>query len=187
MKRKSWIGVCGVLVVLGVAAVAQAAGAGDAKKIKRGKSLVALGGCNDCHTPLKMGPNGPEPDQARLLSGHPAELQMPPPPDPSGPWVISASGTLTAWSGPWGVSYSQNLTPDQETGLGKWTERQFIEAIRTGRHMGRGRPILPPMPTQSIAGAMSDADLGAVFAYLRSVPAVRNAVPEPTPPATAAQ
>src|SRR5690348_17248698 len=115
-------------------------------KVQRGQYLVTIGGCNDCHTPFKLGPNGPEPDMARMLSGHPEQIKLPPPPVlPEGPWVMTTSATNTAWSGPWGVSFTANLTPDPETGLGRWSERDFIATIRTGRHMGRGREILPPM------------------------------------------
>ncbi len=80
-------------------------------------------GCGDCHTPWKMGANGPEPDMTRMLSGHPESMVLPPAPAPSGPWMASLAATMTAWSGPWGVSYTANLTPDPETGLGKWTEQ----------------------------------------------------------------
>jgi hypothetical protein len=59
--------------------------------------------------------------------------------------------TLTAWSGPWGQSFAANLTPDKNTGLGVWTEDMFIKAIRTGKHMGTSRDILPPMPWQAFA------------------------------------
>jgi hypothetical protein len=148
------------------------------ERIARGEYLVTIGGCNDCHTPWKMGPNGPENDRTRLLSGHPQDLTMPPPPKLAEPWGASASATFTAWAGPWGVSFAPNLTPDKETGLGGWTERNFIEAMRTGRHMGRGRPILPPMPWQGI-GKMTDDDLKAMFAYLRSIPPIANRAPEP--------
>ena len=147
-----------------------------ASAVERGKYLVTVAGCNDCHTPLKMGANGPEPDLTRLLSGHPAELAMPPAPAAQGPWLWSGAATNTAFAGPWGVSYSANLTPDKETGIGIWKEEQFIKAMRTGKHWGEGRPILPPMPWQGIA-AMSDDDLKAVFAYLQSVPPIRNSVP----------
>ena len=61
--------------------------------------------------------------------------------------------TNTAFAGPWGVSFTANLTPDKETGLGKWTEEMFIATMRTGRHQGKGRPILPPMPVQMIGNA----------------------------------
>ena len=149
---------------------------------ERGKYLVTLGGCNDCHTPLKMGAKGPEPDFSRLLSGHPAGMQLPPPPAlPPGPWMVVASATLTAWSGPWGISYSANLTPDQETGLGAWDENMFIQAMRTGKHLGGGRDILPPMPWQGL-GTLNDDDLKAMFAYLKSIPAIKNAIPDPVPP-----
>ena len=73
-------------------------------------------------------------------------------------------------AGPWGVSFTANLTPDKETGLGNWTEEMFITTMRTGRHQGKGRPILPPMPYQFIA-TLNDEDLKAVFAYLQSIPA----------------
>jgi len=109
---------------------------------------------------------------------------MPPAPRlPPGAWAYAAAGTMTAWSGPWGVSFTANITPEPETGLGRWTEQNFVEAMRSGRHMGRGRPILPPMPYYALA-KMTDGDLKAVFAYLRTVPPVRNRVPEPLPPAS---
>jgi mono/diheme cytochrome c family protein len=150
--------------------------------VERGRYIVTTFGCNDCHTPWKLGPNGPEPDMTRMLSGHPQDLAMPPAPAlPEGPWQIVASGTNTAWSGPWGVSFTANLTPDRETGLGTWTEQQFIDALRTGRHQGRGREILPPMPAMWI-GKKTDEDLRAIFAYLQSIPALTNRVPAPIAP-----
>ena len=160
----------------------QTASATQPTAVERGKYLVTIGGCNDCHTTKKMTPNGPMPDATKLLAGHPAEMEVPPAPvlGPSSPWGIVATPTLTAWSGPWGVSFAANLTPDQ-TGLGDWTEEMFMKAIRTGKHMGASRPILPPMPWQEFA-AMTDDDLKAVFAYLRSIPPVVNRVPSPIPP-----
>jgi mono/diheme cytochrome c family protein len=157
---------------------------GAADKVARGKYLVTIAGCNDCHTPFKPKPGGgAEPDMSRMLSGHPEALAMPPAPDlPDGPWKVVSAGTNTAWSGPWGVSFTANLTPDPETGLGKWTFRNFKDTIRTGRHMGRGRPILPPMPIPMYKH-MTDDDLEAVFAYLQTIPAVKNRVPEPLAPA----
>jgi mono/diheme cytochrome c family protein len=156
---------------------------GDAK---RGEYLVKSVGCGDCHTPMKMGASGPEPDAARLLSGHPSGMPLPPPPAASGPWIASVAATMTAWAGPWGVSYTANLTPDPETGLGRWTEQQFVETLRTGRHLGRGREILPPMPWPALRN-MTDQDLKAVYAYLRTIPAIRNKVPDPAPPASVPQ
>ena len=159
------------------AAGAPGAGAAGAAAV-RGEYLVKASGCTDCHTPTKMGPNGPEPDESRWLSGHPADMTLPPPPAPSGPWITSIAASMTAWSGPWGISYTANLTPDPETGLGTWTERQFIDTIRTGRHQGRGRPILPPMPWP-VYRNFNDADLKAIYAYLRTIPPMKNKVPDP--------
>lgn len=153
----------------------------DAEKVARGKYIVTVAGCNDCHTPWTLGPNGPEPDMTRMLSGHPESLVMPPAPSPVSPWQMTAAATNTAWSGPWGVSFTANLTPDAETGLGKWTLRNFVDTIRSGRHLGRGRAILPPMPIP-MHKHFTDADLEAIFTYLQSIPAVKNRVPEPLAP-----
>lgn len=176
-----------LLAALGIVAAASAQAADNpamsAEKAARGKYLTATSGCMDCHTPLKMGRNGPEPDLSRMLSGHPEALPMPAAPVlADGPWLVVSSATNTAFSGPWGVSFTANLTPDPETGLGKWTARDFIATIRTGRHMGRGRAVLPPMPVP-VYNNFTDSDLEAIFAYLRSLPPVRNRVPEPRPPA----
>jgi mono/diheme cytochrome c family protein len=150
-----------------------------ADQVARGKYLVTIAGCNDCHTPFKMGPAGPEPDMARMLSGHPQQVVISAPAKaPGDPWVMAASATNTAFSGPWGVSFTANLTPDAETGLGKWTVRNFKDTIRSGRHLGRGRAILPPMPI-SMYRNFSDQDLEAVFSYLQTIPSVKNQVPEP--------
>ncbi len=139
----------------------------------------------DCHTPLKLGPKGPEPDLARNFSGHPAEMVLSPAPAlPPGPRIATIAATMTAWSGPWGTSFTSNLTPDRETGLGQWTADEFVATLKTGRHMGRGREILPPMPIQATRN-LSDEDLRAMFAYLQSLPPVKNRVPDPLPPADA--
>jgi len=170
---------------LTLARPAEAAGAATNAQVERGRYLVNTTGCHDCHTPFKMGANGPEPDLSRMLSGHPAALQMPPAPVlPQGPWLAVVAATNTAWSGPWGVSFTANLTPDAETGLGKWTAKDFKETMRTGRHLGRGRAILPPMPIPAYS-QMNDRDLEAIFTYLRTVPAVNNKVPEPWAPVAA--
>ena len=159
-----------------------AASPADAARIARGEYLVTIGGCNDCHTPWKMGARGPEPDMTRMLSGHPSTLQMPPAPAiPPGPWMATAAATMTAWAGPWGTSFTANLTPDRETGLGDWTLEQFVQTLKTGRHQGKGRPILPPMPYFNYAKA-TDEDLAAIFAYLQSIPVVHNRVPQPIDP-----
>ncbi|MDP3069684.1 MAG: c-type cytochrome [Opitutaceae bacterium] len=183
------------VIIVGVAALLAAPlfHAAEAKKsprnetqIKRGEHLVKAGLCADCHTPKKLGPNGPEEDHSLMLSGHPAGSALPPPPKlASGPWQIITDGGLTAWSGPWGVTFARNLTPDKETGLGDWTEQNFVDTIRTGKKMGKGRALLPPMPVEGINNYTTD-ELKAIFAYLRSLPPIKNAVPEPIPPTPAA-
>lgn len=170
-----------------VQTVASAAGpaavvATNPAAIERGSYIVRTAGCHDCHTPWTLGENGPEPDMPRALSGHPAEMVMPPPPTlPEGPWAWMGSASNTAFAGPWGVSFAANLTPDPETGLGKWTVETFIQAIRTQRHEGKGRPILPPMPAPVYA-QLTDEDLSAVFAYLQSLAPFKNRVPTPIDP-----
>lgn len=149
--------------------------------VKRGALLVGVGGCMDCHTPFKMGPNGPEKDLTRGLSGHPEALQLPPPPKLAAEWNWAGSATMTAFVGPWGMTYAANLTPDRETGIGAWTQRDFIQAMRTGKHLGVARPILPPMPWQALS-RLPEKDLRAVYAYLMAQPAVKNKVPDYTPP-----
>ncbi len=157
----------------------------EVNPVERGKYIVSFAGCNDCHTPAKMGPNGPEPDMARMLSGHPEDAKVTKPFQPQGDYIAGVNATGTAWSGPWGISYTMNLTPDQNTGLGIWTEDMFIKAIRTGKHMGTetSRDILPPMPWP-VYKNMTDEDLKAVWAYLRTVPPVTNHIPDPVPPPT---
>ena len=168
------------LALMPGAALAQESATGD---VQRGEYIVTSTGCHDCHTPFIMGSNGPEPDMTRMLSGHPQEIVVEAPAQVPEPWGMAALPTNTAWSGPWGVSFTANLTPDPETGvLRDYTEAQFIEAMRTGRHKGQGRPILPPMPWPAF-GQMTDEDLSAIYAYLQQIPPVRNQVPEPLPPA----
>lgn len=150
--------------------------------VERGKYLVTAAVCNDCHTPFKMGPNGPEPDMDRMLSGHPESIKVTSVPKIPAGWAMVGSATNTAWAGPWGVSFSANITPDQNTGIGIWTEDMFIRALREGKHMGQSRQILPPMPWQFV-GKYSDDDLKAIFAYLKSIKPIANHVPDPLPPA----
>ena len=151
--------------------------------IERGRYLVTIGGCNDCHTPKVFSDGGMSPDESRLLSGHPQDAVLPefdPELVAPGKWVLF-NQHLTAAAGPWGVSFSANLTPDEETGIGAWTETVFVNALRNGKYMGTGRPLLPPMPWFNLAAA-TDEDLAAMFAYLQSIPPVKNHVPEPIPP-----
>ena len=151
--------------------------------IKRGAYLVATMGCNDCHSPKKMGAHGPEIIPELMLSGFPANTP-----------IVKFDNKmikegfpqfypdLTAAAGPWGVSYAANLTPD-ETGLGNWSEEQFKKALTQGKYKGldNGRMLLPPMPWQNLA-TLEDADIKAIFAYLKSIKPVKNLVPQPSTP-----
>jgi cytochrome c553 len=162
--------------------------------VERGKYLVTVTGCNDCHTPKIAGPSGsPVLDEKRLLAGHPENAPYPTwsPPDLQQRNALALTNTsLTAWAGPWGVSFAINLTPDKETGIAEWSEENFIQALRTGKHQGQpdGRDILPPMSSADLK-ALTDDDIKAMFAYLRSLPPVKNQVPLPVlpsaPPAAA--
>lgn len=179
--------------VVTLTVLALAAGWGGARSLRgapspveRGRYLVTVGGCNDCHTPWVMGPEGPAPDESRMLSGHPSDVVMSAAPPSEGGWLWSGAGTNTAFAGPWGVSFAANLTPDENTGIGIWTEEIFVSTLRSGRHWGVARPILPPMPWFNY-GQMTDEDLHAVYSYLRSIPPVRNQVPLPVPPVTSAE
>jgi mono/diheme cytochrome c family protein len=160
-----------------------AAAVSRANPVARGEFLVRQGACHDCHTPTKMGPNGPELDFSRMLSGHPEAAGIPPLvqfPEGSA-WVAAFSTSGTAVSGPWGISFTRNLTPDKETGLGAWTADEFVATIKSGRKQGRGRELLPPMPWPQYM-SLPEEDLKAIFAYLQSIPAIKNKVPDPVPP-----
>ena len=152
--------------------------------IQRGAYLVTAGGCHDCHTPKVFGPTGMMEDTTRILSGHPSGEKIPPVPlEYLGPgkWAAVGNAHLTAWAGPWGISFAKNLTPDEATGIGAWTEEIFIKAMRTGKDMGAGRDILPPMPWFNLA-KMTDDDLKSIFAYLKSLKPINNQIPDPIPP-----
>ena len=174
----------GAAVVSAVTIVGAGMSCGDrAEPVTRGKYLVDLGGCNLCHTPKLMTSFGMELDQSRLLSGHPqggtvseytAEAIN------EDGWVTKSNFHLTQWSGPWGVSFASNLTPDEITGIGAWTEEAFIEIMQTGRHLGSGRRIQLPMPWDNFA-KLTDKDLKAIFAYLKSLKPVENSVPAHIP------
>ena len=150
-----------------------------------GEHLVTIGGCNDCHTPKKMTDHGPELDSALLLSGHPAQM---PAPDVDRKDVekkgLAVTNDLTSWVGPWGVSFAGNITSDP-TGIGNWEEANFICALRDGKFKGikSARSLLPPMPWQFFK-SMSDDELKAIFAYLKSTKPINNIVPQALPPVT---
>jgi mono/diheme cytochrome c family protein len=153
--------------------------------IARGKYLVTVSGCNDCHSPKIMTQLGPVPDSTKLMSGYPSERGIPTlseaiAKDKS--WM-KMSPDATVFVGPWGITFGVNLTPDETTGIGNWTEDVFVKTIRTGKHLGQegGRPVMPPMPWYMIA-KMTDEDLSSVYHYLMSLPAIKNQVPAPIPP-----
>jgi mono/diheme cytochrome c family protein len=183
--KSNLFSVAAALLIVGVLTSCQrAASAGTVRKmaIERGEYLVRSLDCAGCHTPMKLGLHGPEPDLSRNLSGHPEGFKMGEPPAlGKGGWVWAGAGTNTAYTGPWGISYASNLTSDVETGLGMWTEEMFVKAIREGKKQGGGRPLQPPMPWPAYSN-LTDEDLKAIFAYLSSLDPIVNHVPELQPP-----
>jgi len=151
--------------------------------VKRGEYLVTIMGCNDCHSPKRMGPNGPEIIPELLLSGYPMDRPVP---KFDTTWTNKGFPILapdfTAAAGPWGVSFAGNLTPDA-TGIGTWSEEQFKRAIKQGKFKGieGSRELLPPMPWFNMTD-IKDEDVSAIFAYLKSLPPIRNIVPAPIAP-----
>lgn len=186
MHKKSFFAVIIFTAVLGLVLLQLACSSqqeSGVSQLERGKYLVTIGGCYDCHAPKVLGPEGPVPDESKGLSGHPEGTELPDiDPNIVGPdkWILF-NNQGTAAVGPWGISYSANLTPDDATGIGLWTEENFVQGMRTGKHMGNGRPILPPMPWPVI-GKATDEDLKAMFAYLKSLEPINNKVPAPVPP-----
>lgn len=158
---------------------------GFKSQIAYGEHLVWISGCHDCHTPKKMTPLGLDLDSTRLLSGHPAKA---PAPDVNRAEVERkgqvVTETLTAWVGPWGISYAANITSDK-TGIGNWQEKNFITSMRKGKYKGveSARTLLPPMPWPMYQN-MTDEELKAIFAYLKSTKPIANKVPSPEPPVT---
>ncbi len=155
-----------VLMLLSVVAFAAAVGVAaatlprsappKAQQIARGEYLVTVMGCGDCHTPGSLYGS---PDFERRLSG--SEM---------------------GWKGPWGVTYARNLTPD-ETGLAKWSEKDIVDAMRTGMKPDH-TPLQPPMPWPNLT-ALTDEDAYAIAAYLKSLPAIAHKVPDRAPPGQA--
>jgi len=190
MKYASFLSLTGCLMTLGcsespapsVNQLADVAPPSAQERIERGKYLVGIMGCGDCHSPKIMGPQGPVPDRDRILSGFRSDGQLPPvDPKATAGWALF-SMDLTAAVGPWGTTYAANITSD-ETGIGNWTEEQFARALRKGLYKGieGSRPLLPPMPWQNYVN-MTDEDLKNVFTYLKSTKPVNNVVPPPVPP-----
>lgn len=148
--------------------------------IKRGEYLVAIGGCNDCHSPKIMTSMGPVLDTTRLLSGYrggvkPNELST----DAFAKGWILFNGENTSMATPGFTSFAANITSDT-TGIGAWKYEQFKTALTKGKWKGLegSRDLLPPMPWQGYAN-MKDEDIQALFAYLKSTRPVKNVVPAP--------
>lgn len=135
----------------------------------RGAQLVALGGCDDCHTPKRADGT---PDLNRRFIGYEASAPLPTPTD-----GVSINNQLTAWRGPWGLSLSRNITPDPETGIGNWSLAQFKQTMRSGTDPA-GKTLLPPMPSAAL-GSLPDSDLEAIYNYLRTVKPIVNQVTGP--------
>ncbi len=151
--------------------------------VEHGEYLVNILGCHDCHSPKRMGENGPEIIPELMLSGYPADRPIV---DFDSELIKEGFAMfypdLTAAAGPWGISFAGNLTPD-ETGIGNWTQEQFKKALTEGRFKGldNGRMMLPPMPWINYA-EMKDEDVYAIFVYLNSIEPVENIVPAPVSP-----
>ncbi len=124
-------------------------------KVERGKYLVTIAGCNDCHTPgYFLG----KPDMARFLGGSDVGFEIP--------------GV--------GVFIGRNLTPDNETGIGKWSEDQIVTALQTGKRPD-GRVLAPIMPWHAYVHFTKD-DVHAIAAFLKTLKPVSHKVPGPFGP-----
>jgi hypothetical protein len=159
---------------------------GYESQVKWGEHLVTVMGCHDCHTPKKMTDKGPDLDMTLALSGHSDKMPVAEVDrkkfEEKG-YVVT--NDFTSWVGPWGISYAANLTSD-ETGLGNWTEDQFLYALKNKiiKGLPGSRPMLPPMAMMPFSH-MRDDELKAIFSYLKTVAPIKNLVPQPTPPALA--
>lgn len=170
-----WLGgslACAAAIVLGAGSTGLAQRAGGAPaasaQVERGRYLVGITGCHDCHSP-KI--EGMTPDMSRALSGRPATTKPPSKADGE----VHASLDLTAWTGPWGQTIASNLTPDPTTGIGKrYNEASFLATMRTGKKPN-GTAVMPPMPSE-VYQNMTDDDLKAIWAYLQTVKPINNAV-----------
>jgi mono/diheme cytochrome c family protein len=142
-----------IILAVGIAACALLSFATQAADdVARGKYLVVIAGCNDCHTPgYFLG----KPDQTRYLGGSDVGFEVP--------------GL--------GVFHGPNLTPDKETGLGTWTDAQIATALTTGKRPD-GRELAPVMPWRAFANFTKD-DVRSVIAFLRTLPSVKGKAPGP--------
>ena len=148
--------------------------------IERGKRLVELGGCSMCHTPKIKTAMGYRPDKDRFLSGYPEDKDL-----PNLPYAEVVAGEsdrsfyttdATIWVGRWGVSFAPNLTPDPETGIGAWTEDDFINVFRGNQHFPEGQEIVTPMPI-NVYSQLSFFELRSIYIYLQTIEPISNEVP----------
>lgn len=150
--------------------------------IQKGEYLVRIMGCNDCHSPKEMGPQGPVVKTDLMLSGYPSgrTLQKVNTGILKSGWVMM-NEDFTATAGMWGISFAANITSDQ-TGIGNWTEENFKRALKEGKYKGLAdsRTLLPPMPWFNFT-TISDEDVKAIFAYLQNTKPIKNVVPFPVP------
>lgn len=150
---------------------------------RRGAYLVMVGGCDDCHSPKRFGPQGPELIPELRLSGYPSgrPVQKPDTSVMSKGWALM-SADLTFAAGPWGQSFAANITSDG-TGIGNWSEEQFRRAIVQGKWKGLegSRPLMPPMPWQNLRN-LDSLDITAIYTFLKTTKPVENVVPAYRPP-----
>lgn len=190
--KKTYLIVMLMAVILVAVLAACTSGAGRASSsevvisqdslVKRGAYLVYTMLCDDCHSPKKMGPNGPEIIPELRLSGarHNTKLPALDPEQIKKGWTLF-NEDFTSIAGAWGVSFAGNLTSDA-TGIGNWTEEQFKKALTQGKYKGldNSRGLLPPMPWPQFS-ILNDADIKAIYTYLKSTSPVENVVPAPIP------
>ena len=148
--------------------------------VKRGSYLVNAMGCDDCHSPKRMGEHGPEVIPELRFSGYPANRPIAKADTNviKNGWALFGPD-LTNAVGPWGMSFAANISSD-DTGIGTWTEKQFLKAIREGKSKGLdgSRGLMPPMPW-FVYKNLNDDDLRSIFAYLKASKPVENIVPAP--------
>ena len=154
----------------------------EEKMVKRGEYLVTTIGCDDCHSPKKLGPHGPEVDMELRFSGYPSGRPLPAFDTITAKSWALMNQDLTACVGPWGISFAGNITSDA-TGIGNWTEEQFVKCIREGKWKGlnNSRPLMPPMPWQNFS-KLTDEDLRSIYRFLKTTKPVKNTVPAWIPP-----
>ncbi|GJM16667.1 MAG: hypothetical protein DHS20C13_19940 [Thermodesulfobacteriota bacterium] len=153
--------------------------------VERGRRLVELGGCSQCHTPKIKTALGYKPDKDLFLSGYPSDEPL-----PDLPYAEIIAGEAenkfyttdaTIWVGRWGVSFAPNLTPDPETGIGNLTEEDFIEIFRGNKHFAEGAEVVSPMPV-NVYSQLSFFELRSIFIYLQTIEPIPNDVPARIPP-----